>query len=180
MRAFFGGKLVMTTLLEINADLLAFKALLDEANDELSPETEQAIEAWFSELTTNRDAKIDNYVAYCRDLQLRAAARKEEAERLLKRVQVDENTAKRLKQRLLDFMQQQGERSIETARYKVSVCGNGGKTPVDIHAMPDELPAEFQKVKVEPDVDKIRTALEAGAKVYGCWLGKRGQHLRIS
>ena len=57
----------MATLLEISDDLLAFRQLLEDAGEagdgELTPEAAQALEAWFGELSTNRDAKLDAYCA---------------------------------------------------------------------------------------------------------------------
>ena len=108
----------MPSLLKIADELLSFRELLEEDIDEhgvISDESASALDQWFAELGDQRDAKLDNYAALCREMTLRAAVRKEEAERLLKRVQADENAVKRLKERAKLFMELTGEKKIETA-----------------------------------------------------------------
>src|SRR5437773_810792 len=126
------GAKQMPTLIEISQDLVAFKSLLDECDTEITPEIEQAIEAWFAELDASSKDKLDNYAALIRELTLRAAARKEEKERLAKRIAVDENTVSRLKERLKMFMEIQGIRSIEMHRYKLAVANTGGHVPLKV------------------------------------------------
>jgi hypothetical protein len=169
----------MPTLLEISGDLLALSDLLEESGGEVTPETEAAIDAWFADLGEQRDAKIDNYAALVRELTLRAAARKEEQERLALCVRVDENTVKRLKERLKLFMELQGLRKLETARYRVSVQANGGRPPLEI---PDAtaVPVEYQRVVISADVDAIHAALKQGVEVPGVRQLARGSHLRIA
>lgn len=170
----------MNTLLEIGDDLLALATLIDEHGEELSSEVEQALEAWFAEVGEARDRKLDGYAALIRSMELRAAVRKEESDRLLKRVQVDANTARRLKDRLKMFMEMTGLKKVETARYRIVVQANGGKVPVDVQAAVEELAPVFVRTRKEPDTDTIRAALEAGTDVPGCRLLPRGSHLRIS
>jgi len=176
----------MATLLAIADDLLAFRQLVEEAaegNDgELTPEAASALESWFDELGTQRDVKLDAYCALIREWTLRASARREEAERLAKRVRVDENAVRGLKERLKFFLELEGIKSVETARYKVSVCGNGGRQALEIGVHPTDLPAGFRRVTVTPDEEAIRSALASGEDLdlYGIRLLPRGTHLRIS
>jgi len=170
----------MGTLIEICHDQIAFAALLDECDAEPSIEAQQALELWFAELQASSKDKIDHYCAFVRELTLRAAARKEEAERLQKRADIDTNLAKELKERLKVYLQIQGIKRVETHRYKVTVAGNGGLVPLKIDVDPNKLPKEFQKWTVEPDNAKLRDALECGEVVEGVSLGVRGSHLRIS
>jgi hypothetical protein len=73
----------------------------------------------------------------------------------------------------------QGETKIETERCTVAVTNNGGKQPIDLTVCPEQLPAEFQKVSVTADEDRLRDALKAGREVPGARLAPRGTHLRI-
>ncbi len=170
----------MPTLIEISQDLLAFKSLLDECDTEITPEIEQSMESWFAELDATSKDKLDNYAALIRDVQLRASARKEEMERLHKRIKVDENTARRLKDRLKMFFEVQGIKSIDTRRYKLTLCKNAGKTPIEITGEPEDLPMQYQRLEVKADTDLIRKALECNQVVPGAKLLPRGTNLRIS
>ncbi len=170
----------MATLIEISQDLLAFKSLLDECDTDITPQIEEAMDAWFAELDVSSKDKLDNYAALIRNLTLQAAARREEKERLDKRVRVDENTVARLKERLKMFFEMQGLRTVETRRYKLTLCNNGGLTPLKVEAEPKNLPEEFQYWECSADTVKLRKALEAGTRVDGVQLMDRGKHLRIS
>ena len=172
------------TLLEISQDLMELEAALDAAtteDGEIKQEAGAAIEAWFATAMHNRDLKLDNYGALYTELTLRAAARKEELDRLAVRVRVDTNKAVFLKQRLFDFMELHKLKKVETRRYKLSVCGNGGLQPLDMPEKPEDLPKAYQveTVVVRADAEQLRRDLEAGAIVEGCKLLPRGKHLRI-
>jgi hypothetical protein len=166
------------TLLDISADVQALADLLEEAG-ELTPEASAAVEQWFAELGGAEQTKLDNYCALIRSLQLRAAARKEEAERLAKRVRIDEATASWLKQNLLRYMHATGSKKIETDRYLLTRRVNGGKQPLEITLPVDQLSPLYQRVEVKADQDEIRAALEAGVIVDGCRLLPRGEHVEI-
>lgn len=170
----------MPTLLEINEEFLSFKAALDAAGDELTPEVETALDSWFADLRDRMNAKMDAIGGLIRNYELRAAARRAEMERLAIRVRVDEANARRLKQRLLEFLDANEIQRYETERYLFSACNNGGKTPVETPALAEELPPQFRKVEWKPDLDAIRTVLEHGGHVPGCRLKERGRHLKLS
>lgn len=173
----------MTTLLEISEEMLAFQAILDEhlegTGGEITPETIAIIDTWFSDIDQVKEEKLENYGKLIRQCELLAAARKEEAERLLRGARVKENLARKLKDRLLYFMAVVGESKIETPLFRFSVCKNGGKTPVEFTGDVENLPAGYQKVTVSPDMDSIRAALEAGREIKDARLLPRGTHLRI-
>ena len=173
----------MATLLDISEDLLALDGLLEEATSEdgeIDPSVADAIEQWFTTLMQDRNNKLDNYGALVRTLELRAAARKEEMERLSKRVAVDTNQAKYLKQRLREFLDLHKLPKVETRRFKFSCCNNGGVQPMELPDDPEMLPKEYQRVEIKANTDDIRDALIAGKQIPGCILKPRGRHLRIS
>ena len=171
----------MPTLLEISAERLAFLARLEECGDELDPETEKELDAWFATLEATEQDKVDSYCALVREYELRAVARQAEVERLQRRIEVDENTAKRLKDRLKLHMETTGTRKIETARYTVRLQANGGRPPLKITCQPEELPPQYRTAKlvVEPNRDAIYIAVQHGEKINGVELLPRGNHLRI-
>lgn len=169
----------MPTILDITADLLAFLDLLNENDGELTIESNIALEQWFAEIGNAQEQKVDNYCALMRELELRAAVRNEEAERLLKRRQADMNTVKRLKDRLKEFLEITGQRKVETARYSVAIQNNGGLLPMELPEETACLPPEYIRFVPEPRTELIRKDLEANKVIPGCRLKPRGTHLRV-
>jgi hypothetical protein len=143
-------------------------------------ETEAALAEHAQALVEAFDAKADAYAALIRVAETRAAARREEVERMKRLVADDEALADRLKRMLMDAMTATGKTKVETERFRLSVKKNGGKIPVIIT---DEaaLPVDFKVPKVTEVIDKdgIREALESGNQVPGAALGERGQRLEI-
>jgi hypothetical protein len=170
----------MTTLLDISDDVRALADLIDETDAELTPEVEAALDQWFKELGDRQGAKLDAYAALIRISELRAAARREERDRLDRRIHADEVLAKRLKERLLLYFELTNQRGLETARYKIRVCQNGGVTPMKIDCPPESLPPPYQRHVVQANTEAIRKSLEAGNRIGGCELLPRGKHVRIS
>lgn len=172
----------MPTLLEIGEEVRALQDLLDELEDGDITEVEATIDKWIKETSGALNVKLDGYCALIREKELLAAARREEAERLMKRVRVDENLAVRLEDRLRLFMKSTGNLKIETNRYKLSVCKNGGKVPLVFDVPPEKLPEKYrnEETTYKADSDTIRADLAAGISIPGCSLGARGDHLRIS
>ena len=174
----------MPTLFEISDDLMELERAIDEAagdDGEINEAAAATLDAWFALATQNRDLKLDNYGALYTEMLARAEARREEMNRLAVRVRVDENKAKYLKQRLFEFMELHKFVKVETRRYKLTICGNGGVQPLDMPEDPKNLPKAYQKevTTVSADVVQLRLDLAAGAAVEGCKLLPRGKHLRI-
>lgn len=145
-----------------------------------SPELEQAFAEHRAALVGAFEAKADDYAALVRVCETRAAARREEAERMKKLADDDERLAERLRSTLLDAMQVTGLQKVETEHFRLAVRRNGGKIPVVIQ---DEasIPVEYRVPKVTEvlDRDGIRAALEAGTAVPGAILGERGSRLDL-
>ncbi len=174
----------MRSLFDISDDLLALGDLFAEVGGEISEdEAGDALERWFDEIGTERDIKIDNYCALINELDARAKARQEEANRINQLASVDIHSVKRLKARLKAFFEVQGLTKVETSRFKISVAKNGGIQPMLIpdawEKDPPLAPEQFHRRIIQLDRDAIRTAIEAGETVEGCSLVERGTHLRI-
>lgn len=169
------------TLLDISDDMATLNDLLFEAGGDVSdPQVEQYVAEWMEEIDNDFNTKVDNYCTFIRQLELESAARKEEAERLLKRVKADENTVKSLKWRLKSVMEQRGLKKAGGKR-TASVVPNGGKVPVEIddNVNPEALPPRFQKVTVTLNKDAVRDALAEGEELQFARFGLPGTHLRI-
>jgi hypothetical protein len=78
-------------------------------------------------------------------------------------------------------METTGRHRIEGARNRVALVQNGGKRPIDIMVPVEELPHVYVREirRLEPDMDALRAALEAGEIIPGAVLMERGRHLRI-
>jgi len=166
-------------LLDITDDMQALDDLLAEVDGDVSdPRVAETIEAWIVELDSNLETKLDNYAALIQTMRARADIRRAEAERLARRVQIDERAADWLSSVLMSVLNARGRRQVETSRYVVAVVGNGGKAPLVVDA---DVPAEFLKTvtKIEPDRERIRLAIEAGQQLPFARLAERGKRLSI-
>lgn len=169
----------MPTLYDITEDLIALDELLEEAGGDITDEAvEAAITSWFEELGDNLETKVDNYAQFIVELKARAEVRKAEAARLTKLAKTGMKNADALIVRMKDAFIAMGRKKLETKRFVVSVANNGGKRSLDIHG---EVPKEYQKTETvtSNDVDKIRTALDAGTELDFAVLQERGTRLSI-
>jgi len=172
----------MKTLFEITEDLLAIDRLIDEQGEELTPEVEQAIAAWFAEVESNMADKLGSYCQYVRKLETESAVAKAEAEQFAKKAKNRQGQAAWLKDRVKEFLKSRDIKKVETsAGYTVSVRGNGGMLPMEIDQDTDPMmiPAEFQKVTIEIDTNLVREHLEAGGVLPFARLKPRGDNLQI-
>lgn len=165
------------TLFDISEDLEKLSELLDLAEDD---NQQEVIEQWFEQLGEERDRKLDVYAVLISEMQARAEARKAESRRLAELAASDENKAKLLKERLKWFFEKHQMKSLETARYKLSVVKNSTR-PLIVN--PDvaiaTLPEEYKKVSVELDAAAVREALKQGTELDFARLGEAGTHIRI-
>ncbi|MGB1125796.1 MAG: siphovirus Gp157 family protein [Phycisphaeraceae bacterium] len=168
------------TLYDITADMREIDHLLATLEGDISdPAIDEAITEWIEEMDSDLKGKVDGYAAYVTELLALAAARNDEAKRLKERAKVNENAAKRLKDRLLWALQERGIDKVETLRYTVSVSTAGGMQKLDVQVPAEELPPRFQKVTIDADNKAIREAIAAGEEVDGATLMERGTVLRI-
>jgi len=164
------------TLFELTADLVELFDALDMAEDDT--EAEKLIEAALTEDMPKFQDKADGYAHLIREFEKRAEARKAEAERHAQAARSLAGNAYRLKTAVMSALQMMGMKRLDTDVNSFRVCGNGGKTPLDIHD-PNLIPGDFTYTVQELDKDKIRRALETGEDVPGAILMERGKHLRI-
>lgn len=173
----------MRTLFDISDDLYALAELLAAEDGEVTPETEEAIDAFFAELGAERDAKIDNYCALIKHFEGFAKLRKEEARRLADSANALDNQAKRMKERLMHFFKTHDLGKITTARYTVGPQKAGGKAPLIVDQYfvdnPQELPEGLKRVTYSPDNEAIRIAVEAGEADGIAYIAERGEFLSI-
>src|SRR5690606_40814621 len=125
-----------------------------------------------------------------------------EAKRLMERAKVNENAVRRLKDRLLAYMDRRGTPKLSGNLYSFTARDNGGKPPLIVDDVdPMTLPPQYRKavmvllcptdetlealkdqcakLEVEPDGDAIRAALEAGQELDFARFGQRGRHITV-
>ncbi len=93
----------------------------------------------------------------------------------------NENRARLLKDRLKWFFETHNLKTIDTARYRLTLAKNDGKAPLifDESVPVNQLPERFQKVSIDANTAAIREALECGEHLNFAQLGERGTSLRI-
>jgi hypothetical protein len=167
------------SLFSVSNDLERLNELLDEAGDDT--QQQELINNWLEHLGEERDRKLDNYAALITEMLTRAEVRKAEAKRMMELAQSDGNRAKLLKDRLKWFFEVHSLKTVETARYKLSLAKVGGKVPLilDDSVPVTQMPERFQKISIDPDTTAIRLALEAGELLGFAQLGERSSSIRI-
>ena len=188
------------TLRGLSIELIELEGLLNSVYDDTEPpatasyderaeylarrqSVEDALFEYFvaNEETTN--IKIDGYVGLIREFELRAAARKQEADRVSKLAKADANKVDALKYRLKNFLEFTKQSKVATLHHSISIANNGGRLALLLDPIyaeePEKLPAQFQKVVIAPNNDAIRKVLEDGGELPFATLGERGTSLRI-
>jgi hypothetical protein len=149
---------------------------------DLTPELEEQIISLLAKsdtLSNEWQNKLDGYCKLIAMLSYQAETRRSEALRLTKLTRSDDNKVDRLKEIVKDSLLLRGQTKVKTKLFNLSICKNGGKAPLILPDNVDVLPPEFVQTFREPMKDEIRTALENGDTIEGCYLGEKGDHLRI-
>ena len=163
------------SLFHIGEHFYALESLIIEQEGEITEEIDQ----WLKEYHAKEEEKID---AYCYIIQ-KFDEIAQEAQRLAQRSTSYKKKVSQLKDRLKIYLENRGQDKIQTRRFTVTVCGNGGQLPVKLHedVNPEHLPEQFTRTFVEPDMQILRDSIISGdveamkfAKVL-----PRGTHLRI-
>ena len=163
------------SLFKIGEHFYALESLIIEQEGEITDEIDQ----WLDEYQAKEEEKID---AYCYVIQ-KFDDIAQEAQRLAERSKTYSKKVSQLKDRLKIYLENRGREKVETPRFTVTICGNGGKLPVKLHEdiTPEDLPDQFTRTFIEPDMQKIREAIQDGDKqaLNIAQILPRGTHLRI-
>lgn len=163
------------SLFSIGEHFYALESLLIETEGEITDE----IDSWLKEYEGKEEDKIDSYCYLIQKFEEIA----EEAKRLAERSSSYSTKVNHLKDRLKSYLEFRGRQKVETPRFTVTVCNNGGLQPVKLNedVRPELLPEQFTRTFVEPDMKAIRESILSGdtevlkfAKAL-----PRGTHLRI-
>lgn len=145
---------------------------------ECEPEDEE-IAQLLAEIDDSIEEKADGYGRIIRNMQAEISGLNGEIDRLTKRVKSRENAVKRLKENLMYSMKETGKTKFKTELFSFGVAKNGGKAPLELMVLPEELPEDLRKVKYEPDNDAIRQYIEETGDFTYAMIKDRGEHLSI-
>ena len=163
------------SLFKIGEHFYALDSLLIESEGEITDEIDQ----WLQEYEGKEEEKID---AYCYVIQ-KFESIASESRRLAERASSYSGKAKNLKDRLKYYLEHRGKERVETDRFTITVCRNGGLLPIRLHddVNVENLPDQFVRTYKEPDLSTLREFLLNGdteAQRFASVL-PRGTHLRI-
>ena len=159
------------SLLDIQDDFLALDDLIDEVGGEITdPRVEHALDSLIHEMGVERDRKLDGYCAFIRELELRSAARNEEVERLQLRIKRDVNVIIWLKTRMIEFLRSINTKKVETDRFVMSRCANGGKLRFATPA----TTATYQPIT------SPRSSVTASTRTRSARISKRGSRFPVA
>lgn len=150
-----------TSLYKISVDLLVLLQQIEENDGEITEEISAA-------LTINQEqatAKVADYGMAIRQLEGFAELAKEEVQRVQKIQKTYENTAKRLKEKVIEAMRLFGMDKVETPTMKLSLRKTTATVIDDLEA----VPKDYKTVKVETVADKaaIKKAIQSGIEIQG-------------
>lgn len=165
------------TLRELGEEERALYALSAMDDGEWSDEAE-ALER---DLAGRLALKADGYGSYVADQTARAAAIKEEEQRLAKRRKAIENRLARLKAYAAETLHFMGKTKVEGELYTLTVQATPPRAVLNDDVLPSNLPPGFVRVipeKVEPNMAEILSALKDGAELPFARM-ERGLTLRV-
>lgn len=161
-------------LWEIADELEAIGGMIAEADGELTPELEaklNAMEGAFND-------KVERIALAVRNYEANAEAAKMEEDRLAGIRKSHERSAEGLKRYLLLTMRHAGNLKVETPRARVRVQKNGQPSITWTRSV-DDLPEDYRRVTVAPDLALVRDTLKAGGEPPDGFTVDYGFHVRI-
>lgn len=153
----------MTRLWEVSNDLVELKSLIDDIlESDLTEDEKQArLNYIFNEyltLDSEFEQKAEAVGDYILELEAKAKARKERAKLLEEQAKQAENQAKGLRQYLTAHLRKHGKTKIDGTLVKLLLKR---KPPnVCLNCDVDQLPEQFQRVKIEANLTAIKDYLK--------------------
>ena len=159
----------MSSLYDIESDFLALYELATTEGDE------QAFLDTLEALKGELEVKAGGYVHVIKQLEMEADECDKVIDAFKAKKATRANNVKRMKEALMQAMDIAGVDKLPAGEYTLKIAKNGGLQPLVLGEVPDS----FMKVKLEPDTDKIRKALNDGEDLSFAHLEERGRHLNI-
>lgn len=159
----------MSSLYDIESDFLALYELATTEGDE------QAFLDTLEALKGELEVKAGGYVHVIKQLEMEADECDKVIDAFKAKKATRTNNVKRMKEALMQAMDIAGVDKLPAGEYTLKIAKNGGLQPLVLGEVPDN----YMKVKLEPDTDKIRKALNDGEDLSFARLEERGRHLCI-
>lgn len=158
------------TLYELNGEYMRLYDMATEMDDE------QAFKDTLACLDTELETKGNGYIRVMKTLEMEVKQCDDAIANFKRKKEIRENAIKRLKQALITALDIAGKKDITCGEYTLKIKNNGGQQPLKING---EVPANYMKIKYEPDNELIRKALADGKNLSFAHLEERGRYLKI-
>tara|TARA_R100000808_G_C2131669_1_gene140752 strand:+ start:161 stop:853 length:693 start_codon:yes stop_codon:yes gene_type:complete len=149
--------------------------MIDDAQDPEHPTTMEDVQAY---IDLDIESKLDNMVYVIKEKESRSKALLEDSKVKREEARVLQNSADRIKEIMIDTLEQRGVKELLGETCKIRIRKHGGKEPLLIEDE-DLLEDKWFKPRVLVDKSAIREALQAGESIPGCSFGERGRGLTI-
>ena len=161
----------MSSLYELTENMLQVEQMLEQGLIEEADDTLESLQGdW--------EAKAEDIVKLMRSLTADAESYAREAEYYETKAKNAKSQAQHLQDYLYRSMKSLNKDKATAGNFKLVIAKNGGKLKLHIDS-PSKLPMAYRKLSYVPDNDKIRAALDGGAKIDGVYYEERGESLRI-
>ena len=151
-------------LWELSDEIVQLENLIEQiqdCDDLMESEKEERLNEVFSEWLTNDtqfDEKAEKVAHYIKYLEALTEARKAEAKRLKALAESSDKQANKLREYLIREMLRVNKTKVEGVSCKLSMRKKQPRVCLNVE--PEELPIEFQRVRVEANLTEIRKALK--------------------
>ncbi|EAZ88773.1 siphovirus Gp157 family protein [Crocosphaera chwakensis] len=153
------------TLWNISQEIIELENLINQLqeSEELNEEEKevkinQLFSNWLN-ADTQFDEKAEKVAHYIKYLEAITEARKAEAKRIRVLASMSEKQGDKLRKYLIKEMQRVNKTKIEGVTCKLSMRKK--QPSICLKVEPEELPDEFKRVKIEPNLTEIRKALKS-------------------
>lgn len=161
-------------LYELPAIWSHIQLAINDADGEMSPKFETDLD----QLQTDLEGKTRGICSLAVQMDAEADACLTEAVRLQAMARARQNTARRLRDYLLNVLQAMDVQRLDAGTFKVSVCNNS-RPSISFDRDLLELPAEYIRFTPSLDTQKAYEDWKAGNQLPEGFSVRQGQHLRI-
>lgn len=123
------------------------------------------------------EVKAEGYLNVMDRIGMEITACEKQVDEWTQRLKVRQNRLKSLKARIVAAMESINMKELNAGNRIFKLQTNGGVQPMEVDK--ENVPDSYQRIIYEPDMKKIRDALESGTELSFAHLEPRGKHLRI-
>ena len=155
----------MSTFSAIQTEIAA---MLEVADEDLTPEQQSAMDQYLNDLAGQEADKVDAFAGFIREQAARAEFLKAEAQRIAAKGRSIERRLDGLKSHYLHIMQAHGLSRVAGSTYPLSTRKSSRVDVPDVFALPEAY--RVTKTETTPDRKAIAAAIKAGETVPGASL----------